>query len=94
MPIQAFRHKGLRRLFERDDARGVPAASVAKLKDMLLAIETATAIGDLGVMPGWRPHPLKGDLAGHWSLTVTANLRLTFRFEGGHAFDLDLQDYH
>jgi proteic killer suppression protein len=60
MPIQSFRHKGLRRLFERGDASGVPAASAEKLRDMLLAIETAETIGNLDVMPGWRLHPLKG----------------------------------
>lgn len=61
---------------------------------MLLAIDTAEAIGDLDVLPGWRLHPLKGELAGIWSLTVTGNWRLTFRFEDGDAFELDLVDYH
>jgi proteic killer suppression protein len=39
-------------------------------------------------------HPLKGDLAGLWSVTVTGNWRITFRFEGGQAHDVDLLDYH
>jgi proteic killer suppression protein len=73
MPIQSIRHKGLRRLFEKGDARAVPAASADKLRDMLLAIDTAEAIGDLDVLPGWRLHPLKGDLANHWSLTATGD---------------------
>jgi proteic killer suppression protein len=73
---------------------GVPVASVEKLRDMLLAIETAERIVELNVMPGWHLHPLKGDLAGHWSLTVTRNRRLTYRFVDGDAFDLDLLDYH
>ena len=94
MPIQSIRHKGLRRLFEKGDARGLPAASVDKLRDMLLAIHTARAITDVDVIPGWRLHPLKGKLAGHWSLTVTGNWRLVFRFEDGDAFDVDLLDYH
>jgi proteic killer suppression protein len=94
MPIRSIRHKGLRRLFEKGDTRGVPAASVDRLRDMLLAIDTAEAIGDLDVLPGWRLHPLKGKLAGRWSLTVTGNWRLTFRFEHGDALDLDLVDYH
>ncbi|HEY1245931.1 MAG TPA: type II toxin-antitoxin system RelE/ParE family toxin [Hyphomicrobiaceae bacterium] len=94
MPIRRIRHKGLRRLFEKGEARGVPAASVDRLRDMLLAIDTAEAIGDLDVLPGWRLHPLKGELAGRWSLTVTGNWRLTFRFEDGDALDLDLVDYH
>jgi len=45
-------------------------------------------------MPGWRLHPLKGDRAGQWSVTVTGNLRITFRFEGKDALDVDLVDYH
>ena len=60
---------------------------------MLLAIDAAETIGDLAVLLGWRLHPLKGNLAGYWSLTVSGNLRLTFRFEDGEAFDLDLLDY-
>jgi len=59
---------------------------------MLLAIHAARAIGGLGVVPGWRLHPLKG--AGYWSLTVTGNWRLMFRFEDGDAFDVDLSDDH
>jgi len=94
MPVQSIRHKGLRRLFEKGQARALPAASVDKLRDMLLAIHTAAAVDDIGLVPGWRLHPLKGNLAGYWSLTVTGNWRLIFRFEDGNAFDLDLLDYH
>ena len=60
----------------------------------LVAIHTAGTVGDIDLVPGWRLHPLKGELAGSWSLTVTRNWRLTFRFEDGDAFDLDLLDYH
>jgi proteic killer suppression protein len=94
MPIRSIRHKGLRRLFEDGDERGVPPASVGGLRDMLLAIDTAHAVDDLGVLPGWRLHPLKGKLKCRWSLTVTGNWRLTFKFEEGDAFNLDLVDYH
>lgn len=94
MPIRSIRHKGLRRLFEKGDGRGLPAASIDKLRDMLLAIQVAKEIDDLSVMPGWRLHPLKGKLAGYWSLTVTGNWRLTFKFQDGDAYDLDLLDYH
>ena len=94
MPIRSIRHKGLRRLFEKGDGRGLPAASIDKLRDMLLAVQVAREIDDLSVMPGWRLHPLKGKLAGYWSLTVTGNWRLTFKFQDGDAYDLDLLDYH
>jgi proteic killer suppression protein len=94
MPVQSFRHKGLRRLFEDDDARGVPPQLTNKLRDMLAAIDTAANVDDIALFPGWRLHELKGDHAGFWSLTVTGNLRVIFRFEDGDAFDLELVDYH
>lgn len=94
MPIQSFRHKGLKRLFEHDDARGVPAHFADKLGDMLAALDTADAVEEVGLFPGWRLHQLKGRLAGYWSLTVSGNWRVIFRFDGGDAFDLDFVDYH
>ncbi len=61
---------------------------------MLVALETAADVSDLGLFPGWRLHQLKGDWAGFWSLTVTHNWRIVFRFESGEAIDVDLIDDH
>jgi len=94
MAIQTFHHKGLKRLFENDDARGMQAKFVDKLRDMLVAIDTANAVEEIGLFPGWRLHRLKGNLADYWSLTVSSNWRVVFRFEQGEAYDLDLVDYH
>jgi len=94
MAIQTFRHKGLKRLFENDDARGMQAKFADKLRDMLVAIDTANAVEEIGLFPGWRLHRLKGNLADYWSLTVSSNWRVVFRFEQGEAYDLDLVDYH
>jgi proteic killer suppression protein len=94
MAIRSIRHKGLRRLYENGDPRGVRAAFVDKLRDMLFALDTAEAIDEVERVPGWRLHPLRGDLRGHWSLSVSGNWRLIFRFEDGDTFDLDLVDYH
>jgi len=94
MAIQTFHHKGLRRLFENDDARGMQAKFADKLRDMLVAIDTANAVEEIGLFPGWRLHRLKGNLADYWSLTVSSNWRVVFRFEQGEAYDLDLVDYH
>ena len=94
MPIRSFRHKGLKRLFEDDDARALSAGSVDKLRKMLFALDGAAFVAEIGAMPGWRLHRLKGELASMWSLTVTRNWRLVFRFENGDVFDLDLVDYH
>ena len=62
MPVRSFAHKGLKRLFEDDDPRGVPAAQTRKIADVLAALDTAGEPGDVGLFPGWRLHPLKGDL--------------------------------
>jgi toxin HigB-1 len=61
---------------------------------MLHALDSAAAIEKLETVPGWRLHPLRGDLKGLWSMSVSRNWRLVFRFESGDAFDLDLMDYH
>ncbi len=92
--IRTFRHKGLRRLFENGDLRGVPAQSAAKLRRMLAQLHVSESPDDMDGMPGWRLHPLKADRAGQWSVTVTGNWRIVFRFEGKNAVDVDLIDYH
>jgi proteic killer suppression protein len=74
----------------------VPPAVAEKLRKLLLAIETADTLDQLGRFPGWRLHPLKGDLKGFWSLTVTGNWRLIFHYdeETNTASEIDLIDYH
>ena len=94
MPIQSFRHKGLRRLFDKDDRRKVPSEQVDRLVNMMAAIDAAELIDECAAFPGWKLHALSGDLAGHWAMSVSGNWRLVFRFEDGDAFDLDLLDYH
>jgi proteic killer suppression protein len=92
--IRSFKSKKLRRFFEADDAAGLPAGQVEKIGDTLAAVDTAEQPADIALFPGWRLHPLKGELKGFWSVTITGNWRLIFRFEGGDAFDVDLVDYH
>ena len=94
MAIRSFKHKGLRRLYEDDDSRGIHAGLADKLRDMLHALDAAATIEEVETVPGWRLHPLRGDLKGFWSMSVSRNWRLVFRFERGDAFDLDLMDYH
>ena len=91
--IRHFRHKGLKLLFEGDDRRKVPADHVDKIARILARLEEASAAGDMD-LPGFRLHRLKGDRAGFWSVTVSGNWRVIFRFEGGHASDVHLIDYH
>jgi proteic killer suppression protein len=93
MGIRSIRHGGLRRLYRSGDGRDLPAALVEKISDILLAIDEAAHPQEVGLFPGWRLHPLKGELKGFWSVTVSGNRRVIFRFEEGDAFDLDLVDY-
>jgi toxin HigB-1 len=90
--IRSVRHKGLKRLYEDADPRGV-AEHVVKLRDILARLDAARAIADMEV-PGFRLHPLKGELKGSWSVTVRANWRVTFRFADQDVFDVDYLDYH
>jgi len=76
------------------EGRDLPAALVEKISDILVAIDEAVHPQEIGLFPGWRLHPLKGELKGFWSVTVSGNWRVIFRFEKGDAFDLDLVDYH
>lgn len=91
--IVGFRHKGLRLLYERDSARGVNPDHKDKLKRILAALDVAAGPDDLS-LPAYRLHPLKGELAGHWSIWVNGNWRVTFRFVGVDVELVDYQDYH
>ena len=81
MRLAGFRHKGLRRLYDEDNAKGLSVAVVDKLRKLLFAMETAQDIEQVRRFPGWKLHPLKGELKGFWSLTVTGNWRLVFRYD-------------
>jgi len=91
--IQSFRHKGLKRLFENGETKGIRSDHVEKVKNILAVLNRARKPEDMN-LPGFRLHPLKGDLKGFWSVTVRANWGVIFRFEEGHACDVDLIDYH
>lgn len=91
--IKSFRHRGLKRLFERDDPSGVRADQAGRVRDVLAHLDAATKPSDMD-LPGYRLHPLKGDLKGFWSVTISGNWRIVFRFADGSAFDVDLTDYH
>lgn len=86
-----FRHKGLQRLYEKGDRRRVPAAYVGKIERILARLDEASA--PIGMaLPGFRLHPLRGELTGFWAVNVSGNWRIIFRLEGGHASDVDLID--
>lgn len=91
--IRSFRHKGLKRLYEDDDSRGVFAQHVERLRDILVRLDNADNVTDMD-LPGLKLHALKGDLKGFWAVTVRANWRVTFSFKDHDAFDVDYMDYH
>lgn len=91
--IKGFRHKGLKRLFENDDRRGVPPDLSRKIRRQLDYLNAAAAILDLD-LPGYDLQELKGNLQGTWAISVAGNWRITFRFEDSHTYDVDFEDYH
>jgi proteic killer suppression protein len=91
--IKSFAHKGIKTFFETGSKAGIQAAHAPKLRLQLAALNRARKPDDMAV-PNWRLHALKGNLTGHWAITVNGNWRLTFRFENGDALLVDYQDYH
>lgn len=91
--IESFRHKGLKKLFEKGNASGVNPQHVKKLRRQLAQLHAAKTPMDMN-MPGWDFHGLEGDLEGHYAVKVNGNWRLTFTFEDQDAVQVDYQDYH
>jgi proteic killer suppression protein len=89
-------HKGLRNLYEEDETKGVGPAMADKLRKMLLFLDEMEDAKELLALPTWRAHTLTGNRMGTWSLSVTANRRLTFRLDktGREILDVNLEDYH
>jgi proteic killer suppression protein len=91
--IRTFRHRGFKRLFEDGDPSKIGADQLNRIADVLAHLDRALHPSDLD-LPGYRLHPLKGRLRGVWSVTISSNWRIVFRFQDGDAFDVDLMDYH
>ncbi len=91
--ILSYRHKGLKRFAETGSKSGIQAKHAERLRRLLTALDVASRAEDMSA-PANGLHALKGNLAGHWSVTVNGNWRLTFAFDGENAVLLDYQDYH
>lgn len=91
--IASFKHRGLKRLYEDDDHRGLSPEHVDKIKRILARLNEATVVQNMA-LPGFELHPLKGKLKGLWAVSVSGNWRIIFRFEKGNAYEVDLIDYH
>ena len=91
--IKSFQHKGLQAFFEKGSKAGIQPHHAPRLSRQLVRLDVAKVPEDMNV-PGWKLHGLSGNLAGHYSVTVNGNWRLTFMFDDGDAVLVDYQDYH
>jgi proteic killer suppression protein len=91
--IKSFRHRGLQRLYERGDRSRINPTLVDKVETALGLLDVAETPAAVN-LPGYRLHPLRGDLRGFWSIRVSGNWRLIFRFDDRNVCDVDLVDYH
>ena len=91
--IRSWKHKGLKDLFLSGSKKGVRPDMAARLRRRLDVLDAANSLDALG-LPGFRLHSLLGEMKGRHSIRVTQNWRITFTFEDGDAFEVDLEDYH
>lgn len=91
--IQGYKNKALEKLFKEGNAKGIPKELEKKMRVRLEVIDTATIIDDINI-PGYRLHELKGDRQGTWSIKISGNWRITFKFSDNNAYDIDFEDYH
>ena len=91
--IKSFRHRGLERYFTRGSKAGIQAAHEKRLRLILARLNASSSPRDMN-LPGLRLHELTGDRKGTWSVSVSGNWRISFRFEGDDAIVVDYEDYH
>ena len=91
--IKSFKHKGLQKFYETGITSGIQPTHKDKIRIRLAALDTATILDDMNI-PGFRLHPLKGDMKGLWAIDVSKNWRITFRFVDGDVFIVNYEDYH
>lgn len=91
--IKNFKHKGLNKYFVNNDKSMLNAKHCGRISRLLDRLDGSIQINDMD-LPGYGLHKLLGDRKNTWSVTVSGNWRITFRFESGHAYDVNLEDYH
>lgn len=94
MRIRNIVHKGLRRLYDSGDPKGLPPDAVDKLRKMLAFLDAIAAEEEMRDVPTWKAHRLTGNRRGTWSLHVSRNWRLTFEIDGDEIANVNLEDYH
>ena len=80
-------------MYDRNDSRYVPPRHVDKIEGVLGRLDVVSEPSQMDI-PGYRLHPLHGNLERHWAVSVSRNWRITFRFVGTDVTDVDLVDYH
>ena len=91
--IRSFKSKASRAFWEKGLTRGLIAEHAQKIEDILTVLDAAKVPEDMN-LPGFHTHALRQDRKGEWSTTVRANWRITYKFEGGDAIQIDYEDYH
>ena len=91
--IKAFAHRGVERFFRTGTVRGINPQHADRLSRQLARLSDASGPDDMN-LPGWHLHPLKGNRAGSWAVSLSGNWRLTFRFDGTDAVAVNYEDYH
>lgn len=94
MRVRNIVPKGLRRLYESDNPKGLPADAVDKLRKMLAFLDAFASEEEVRNVPVWKAHQLTGNRKGTWSLHVSRNWRLTFEIDGEEIANVNLEDYH
>ena len=91
--IKSFKHKGLEKYFNNDEQGGINAKDTPRLGSILDRLDASVRSHDMN-LPGYKLHELKGKEKGIWSVWISGNWRVTFRFDGADATDVDYRDYH
>jgi proteic killer suppression protein len=91
--IRSFRHKGLERYFTTSERKGIDAKQESRIRRILDRLDASAKPEDMS-LPGYGFHSLKGARKGIYAVSVSGNWRITFRFQEGDAFDVNLEDYH
>lgn len=91
--IKSWQHKGLKNFFEKGSLSGIQASHARRLEERLQVIHRAKTVQEIN-LPPYRLHSLKGERADIWSISVSGNWRITFRFVDGNAYILNYEDYH
>ncbi|MEX2594457.1 MAG: type II toxin-antitoxin system RelE/ParE family toxin [Anditalea sp.] len=93
--IKSITHKGLKNYWTKGDESKLPSSMVKKIRIILDLLNDVSIVPqDFEPFKNLRIHPLKGTLKGFWSLGVTGNWRIIFKFENGNAYEIDLLDTH